>query len=96
MEIFLGIVFLLAGIFNTATAIITDYNENENLKNGIIYWASIILAGVCFGIALDYFVSYNTQKEHQPKEYPSKEYRLSIKISTVDEQKDTTYIITKK
>lgn len=94
MEIFLGIVFIFAGIFNMVTAIITDYNEN--LKNKIIIWASIILAGVCFGIASDYFVSYNTQKEHQPKEYPSKEYRLSIKTSTVDEQKDTTYIIIKK
>lgn len=88
MKIFLGIVFLLAGIFNIVTAIITDYNEN--LKNKIIIWASIILAGVCFGIALDYFGAYNEQKE-----YPAKEYRMSIKTTTMDNQTDTTYVITK-
>lgn len=90
MEIFLGIVFLLAGIFNIATAIITDYNEN--LKNKIIIWASIILAGVCFGISLDYFGTYNAQKKY---EYPASEYRLSVKTTTIDNNTDTTYVITK-
>lgn len=30
MEIFLGILFIFAGIFNIVTAIITDYNEKWN------------------------------------------------------------------
>lgn len=88
MKIFCGILFLLAGVFNMATAFIMDYDKN--LKNKIVIWASIILAGVCFGIAFNYFGAYNTQKE-----YPSKEYRMSIKTTTMDNQTDTTYVITK-
>lgn len=88
MEIFLGIVFLFAGIFNMTTPFIMNYDEN--LKNKIIIWASIILAGVCFGIAFNYFVAYNVQKE-----YPASEYTMSIKTTTMDNHTDTTYVITK-
>lgn len=88
MEIFLGIVFLFAGIFNMTTPFIMDYYKN--LKNKIVIWASIILAGVCFGIAFNYFVAYNVQKE-----YPASEYTMSIKTTTMDNHTDTTYVITK-
>lgn len=88
MKIFLGIIFLFAGVFNIATAIITDYDKN--LKNKIIIWTSVICAGVCFGIALDYFGAF------AQKAFPASEYRLSIKITTMYNHTDTTYIITKK
>lgn len=88
MRIFCGILFLLAGVFNLATVFIMDYDKN--LKNKIVIWVSVILAGICFGIALDYFGAYNEQKE-----YPAKEYRMSIKTTTIDNKTDTTYVITK-
>lgn len=50
-------------------------------------WSMIILASLNFGIA---FVRFN-----KPKQYPASEYHLSIKTTTIDNQTDTTYVITK-
>ncbi len=91
MEIFLGIVFLIFGICNMIMVYITYEDYEKNLKNKISTWCYVICAGLCFGIAFDYFVTYNEQKA-----FPAKEYRLSIKTTTIDNQTDTTYIITKK
>ena len=32
----------------------------------------------------------------EPKEYPASEYTLEYKITTIGEQSDTTYVLTKK
>lgn len=95
MEIFLGIVFMLFGICNWIMVYIECGSYEDNLKNKIKTWSYTICAGICFGVALNYFMSHNTKKEYQPKEYPASEYRLSIKTTTIDDKTDTTYVITK-
>lgn len=95
MEIFSGILFVLFGICNWVMIYIACENDEDNLKNKITTWIYVICAGICFGVALNYFISYNTQKEYKSKEYPASEYRMSIKTTTIDDKTDTTYVITK-
>lgn len=67
----------------------TDYDKN--LKNKIVTWVAPICAGICFGVALGYFGVWEAQKA-----FPAKEYTLQLEITTLNEQVDTTYIITRK
>ena len=89
MKIFLGILFLFFGVCNMVLVFSVDYDKN--LKNKIITWVSAICAGLCFGFAFDYFGVGETSKA-----YSAKEYTLKLKITTMDELVDTTYIITRK
>ena len=83
--VILGIMNLVAAFCCTSCAL--TMRHDKSLKNNIIMWSMIILASLNFGIA---FVRFN-----RPKQYPASEYRLSIKTTTIDNQTDTTYVITK-
>ena len=89
MKIFLGILFLFFGVCNMILAFSTDYDKN--LRNKVVTWVATICAGFCFGIAFDYVGVFE-----RPKAFPAKEYTLKLKITTMEELVDTTYIITRK
>lgn len=91
MKIFCGILFLIFGICNLVMTYITIADYEDNLKNKITVWVSTICAGFCFGIALDDFGVINPQRA-----FPAKEYHISIKTTTIDNQTDTTYVITER
>lgn len=87
MKIFCGILFLLFCWGNLVITFTTDYTKD--VKNKVIVWSSIICAGFCFIVALNFFGAFDARKE-----YPASEYRLSIKTTTMDDKTDTTYVIT--
>lgn len=89
MRVILGIINLVAGFCCLSCAFSIRYGKS--LKNNIIIWTMVILAGLNFGLAFVQFI----RASDKPKQYPASEYRLSIKTTTTDNQTDTTYVITK-
>lgn len=89
MCVILGIINLVAGFCCLSCAFSIRYDKS--LKNNIIIWFMVILAGLNFGLAFVQFI----KASNRPKQYPASEYHLSIKTTTIDNQTDTTYVITK-
>ncbi len=89
MEIFLGIVCVFSGFCSLLISFIPDYDKT--LRSKVVNYGLVICAIILFGLSVLCFIS--PVKFYS---YPAKEYRLSIKTTTIDNQTDTTYIITKK
>jgi hypothetical protein len=89
MRMILGIINLVAGFCCLNCAFSIRYGKS--LKNNIIIWTMVILGSLNFGLAFVQFIRHS----NKPKQYPASEYHLSIKTTTIDNQTDTTYVITK-
>ena len=89
MHVILGIINLVAG--SCCLSCVFSIRYDKSLKNNIIIWTMVILAGLNFGLAFVQFI----KASNRPKQYPASEYHLSIKTTTIDNQTDTTYVITK-
>ena len=87
MKIFLGIIYLLLGFCSLIIAFSIDFDAN--LKHKIICCGLALCAGILWGLS---FVCFATSVKDYS--YPAKEYRLSIKTTTMDDKIDTTYVIT--
>lgn len=87
MTIFLGILSLLAGFGFIAFAI--DLDCSEIIKNQFIRFIYVISAGMLWGLSLYCFMTY--ERDYS---FPASEYHLSIKTTTMNNQTDTTYVIT--
>lgn len=89
MHVILGIINLVAGFCCLSCAFSIRYGKS--LKNNIIIWSMVILGSLNFGLAFVQFIRHS----NKPKQYPASEYHLSIKTTTINNQTDTTYVITK-
>lgn len=89
MHVIIGIINLVVGFYCLSCAFSKRYDKS--LKNNSIIWTMVILAGLNFGSAFVQFIIHS----NKPKQYPASEYRLSIKTKTIDNQMDSTYVITK-
>lgn len=88
MEIFLGILSLLAGFGFIVFAVDLDYGAS--IKNKFKYFVYIISTGMLWGLSLYCFLT--NEKDYS---FSAKEYHLSIQTTTIDNQTDTTYLIRK-
>lgn len=88
MNIFNGILFLVFAVACMVNVFTVDYDRS--LKSKIVVWVCAICAGINFGLAFEQFGVFDGSKQ-----YPSSEYTLKLKTTTVDDQTDTTYVITK-
>lgn len=89
MHVILGIINLVAAFCCLSCAFSIRYDKS--LKNNIIIWSMVILGSLNFGLAFVQFIGHS----NKPKQYPASEYRLSIKTTTINNQTDTIYVITK-
>lgn len=89
MHVILGLIYLgLAGLCIYFMFLIYNYKPSS-YKSMICLMA--IAASIGFGFALIQFI----KASNKPKQYSASEYHLSIKTITIDNQTDTTYVITK-
>lgn len=89
MTIFLGILLLLAGFGFIAFTLDLDYGAS--IKNKFKCFIYIISAGMLWGLSLYCFLT--NERDYS---YPAKKYHLLIKTTTIDNQTDTTYVITER
>lgn len=92
MKIFLGIIYLILSFCALIMSHAIDYDKN--LMSKIMCWFFAICAGILGGASL-YYIIVGISGESCSYSYPASEYRLSIKTTTIDNQTDTTYVITK-
>lgn len=96
MKIILGLAYLILSFCTLIMSRTTDYGPS--LLSKIMCWVFTICAGILGGASLYYIISGISDEFYSSDEsysYPAKEYRLSIKTTTIDDQTDTTYVITK-
>lgn len=91
MDIVNGIMFIIFAAVSFYLVFAIEYNKS--LKNKICVWILVIVGIFDLFSALTVFGVFS---EPKAKEYPASEYRMSIKTSTMDNQTDTTYVISKK
>ena len=89
MHVILGLIYLgLAGLCIYFIFLIRKYKPSGH-KSMICLMAIAVSIG--FGLGLIQFI----KALNKPKQYSASEYHLSIKTTTIDNQTDTTYVITK-
>lgn len=92
MKILLGIIYLILSFCALIMSRTTDYGPS--LISKIMCWVFTICAGILGGASL-YYIIVGINISDESYSYPAKEYRLSIKTTTMDSKTDTTYVITK-
>lgn len=89
MHVILGIIYL--GVSLVCWGVIFSIDERKSLRDKIMVQLLAIAASICLGLAFSQYI----ETDNRPKQYPVLEYHLSIKTTTIDNQTDTTYVITK-
>ena len=70
------------------------FEDNWQLSE-ILHYIGISSLIIAFVSLMLLIVAWNIKKNHSEIEYHSSEYRLNYKITTVNGQVDTTYVLTK-
>ena len=93
--------YILAGIalfscvLGVTMAMVNALFEDNWQLSEILHYISAVSLSISFATLMLLIVVGGIKKYYFETEYPSSEYRLNYKITTVNGQVDTTYVLTK-